>query len=312
MKSQAQYLNQYLKYAAAIIILLTTSLFIKTIINLGDQKEENVVFKILPGKDRAILTFDTGEQVALEKGNTYNTESIKSNGEKLLYKPSTNKNKESIAYNYLTIPRGGQFFVQLSDGTKVWVNSESKLKYPIHFIKGKLREVELLYGEAYFDISSSTQHEGMGFKVITKTQEVMVLGTEFNIKSYKNEQEIKTTLVEGLVKVNYNKLTEQLLPGQQSTVSSNTIKIDIKNISISEEIGWKNGVFIFKDRPLKEMMQTLSRWYNVEIVFLNKNVENMLFSGMLQRDENIVKLLSKIEKTGGLEFNITKEKIIIK
>ena len=153
---------------------------------------------ITTGSDKAVLTLEDGSNIELEKGKAFKTNVVNSNGEKLVYNKT---NQTKITYNYLTIPRGGQYFVKLSDGTEVWLNSESQLKFPVAFIKGQTREVTLVYGEAYFAVSPSTNHNGATFKVMNQGQEVEVLGTEFNIKAYKDEINIYTTLVEGKVTV---------------------------------------------------------------------------------------------------------------
>ena len=145
------------------------------------------------------MTLADGSKIALEKGTPVQTQNANSNGEELIYESS--KNTSRLVYNYLTIPRGGQFVIKLSDGTKVWLNSASQLKFPVAFIEGESREVELVYGEAYFEVSPSTAHKGAHFQVYNKKQKVEVVGTEFNIKAYKDESNIYTTLVNGKVNV---------------------------------------------------------------------------------------------------------------
>src|SRR6218665_2237602 len=185
--------------AAAVLVLGSTIYFSKSHLN-EKQPNKVVVTKsvITPGTDKAILVLANGQQVALGKGSVYNGTGVHSNGTEIIYKDNQS-GKEAVAYNYLTIPRGGQFFIKLADGTKVWLNSESKLKFPVSFVDGEPRQVELVYGEAYFDVSPSTAHKGSHFNVITQNQNVEVLGTEFNIKAYQDTPTIYTTLVEGKV-----------------------------------------------------------------------------------------------------------------
>ncbi len=193
-----------LKYAAAVIIGIITSTYFFGNKDINNSIDSTPLEKVSPvvinnnievGKDKATLTLGDGDVVVLDEENTFKTDKVKSNGKELIYNDDKNKNTE-IVYNYLTIPRGGQFHVKLSDGTEVWLNSESQLKYPVTFIDGSTREVELVYGEAYFDVSPSTEHNGSRFKVINQNQKIEVLGTEFNIKAYKKE-DVLTTLVEG-------------------------------------------------------------------------------------------------------------------
>ncbi|WP_345027343.1 FecR family protein, partial [Flavivirga jejuensis] len=210
-------LPSWFKYSAAALIVLMFSLsyfFInnqKPINNLNSFEEV-----VSPGVDKATLTLEDGSSVVLEKGQHYNTEDVESNGEQIVY---NKKGSTSISYNYLTVPRGGKFEVKLADDTQVWLNSESKLKYPVTFKKGETRQVTLVYGEAYFDVSPSENHNGATFKVVSNLQEVEVLGTEFNIKAYKDEKSVYTTLAEGKVSVRNDVFKEKLNVGEQSVLN---------------------------------------------------------------------------------------------
>ncbi|HEX9826742.1 MAG TPA: FecR family protein, partial [Flavobacteriaceae bacterium] len=197
---------QFWRYAAAaiLIIALASTYFLRdTIFNNQIQIENTTPIivnnQIAPGIDKATLTLEDGTEMVLVKGASVQTKNATSNGEEIIYQQTTGNRQP--ATNTLTIPRGGQFFITLADGTKVWLNSETQIKYPVSFVKGQSRQVELVYGEAYFDVSPSTAHGGSNFKVFNNNQEVEVLGTEFNIKAYKDEINIFTTLVEGKVAV---------------------------------------------------------------------------------------------------------------
>ena len=302
--------------AASILIIVGTSFYV--------WNSENQVTKILNkapkvieiGTDKAILTLENGNQVALEKGKEYQTEKVSSNGEKLVYSSNQVKNsaKEQPIYNYLTVPRGGQFFVQLSDDTEVWMNSESKLKYPVKFLEGQTRIVELVYGEAYFKVSPSTNHNSASFHVLTKSQEVTVLGTEFNIKAYNKEVEIATTLVEGKIKIENGEYSKVLLPSQQSKINIDNDSIEVSDIYVAEEISWINGLFTFNEKPLDDMMVILSRWYDTEVFFESDEQKNFVFTGILERTESIEDILELIEATseGQVKFKINNKTIIIK
>ena len=291
---------KWFKYGIAALLVIG-SLTIVNNINT-EYSEKQLVIK--NGTDKAVLTLEDGSEVFLEKGNNYTSANATSNGEKLLYNTSKEITKK-IKYNYLTVPRGGQHFIQLNDGTKVWLNSESQLKYPIAFIEGKTRKVELIYGEAYFDVSSSTLHKGSKFRVVNKNQEVEVLGTEFNIKAYKDEDKIYTTLIEGKVAIN-NATSEKLLqPNQQSVIQVDKKEINIISVNTKDVISWKNGVFSFKEKTLKDIMITLSRWYNVNIVFENKELETKKFNGVLNKKMSIEKILSIIKQSNtNLKYTI--------
>ena len=308
--------NGILKYAAAavLIALLGSSYFFRNnIFNSPIKNSPVIVNNIEAGTDKAILTLSDGLEVALEKGEVFETKNAKSNGEQLVYDTSKNKTHPEIGYNYLTIPRGGQFFVKLSDGTQVWLNSESQLKYPVSFIEGEPRSVELIYGEAYFDVSPSTKHKGSKFKILSDVQEIEVIGTEFNIKAYKDESTIYTTLVEGKVSVKNNDKTEFLKPNQQSVIDVNSKTINIRQVNINNEISWIRGEFIFYKKPLKEIMKVLSRWYDVTIIFQNKSLENIEFNGELGRSQKIENILNLIKKTKIINaYEINNNTIILK
>lgn len=311
-KNKVFKIKSYYKYiaAAVIVTLLILPFAIKN--NLKASDKEFVETQLHPGTDRAILTLENGEHLVLEKGKNQTLKNGKSSGEKIIYnKTSITKpiNKDRIAYNYLTIPRGAQFFLELSDGTKVWLNSDSKIKYPVSFIKNQSREVELIYGEAYFDVSHSSNHNGATFNVHTITQDIEVLGTEFNIKAYQDENFVFTTLLKGKISVDNGIVNKILMPGEQSIVNINNEKIKTLKVDVSYEVSWKQGFFMFDKEPLELMMKTLSRWYDVEIIFEEKSKRNLLFSGILKRTNSIKELLENIEKTEEVTFEI-KNKII--
>jgi transmembrane sensor len=304
--------NLFLKrisIAASIIILLGVS-FTQFIGDNKIQEDEFIPTNIQVGSSKATLTLEDGSQITLEKGKSFKTQNAKSNGNEIVYVEDRNRKKE-ITYNYLTIPRGGEFFIKLADGTQVWLNSESQLKYPTTFIEGKTRQVELVYGEAYFDVSPSTEHKGSKFKVINKSQEVNVLGTEFNIKAYRDEANIYTTLVEGKVAVSIDNNRQNLIPNEQLNYSLKSKTFSVEKVDVYNEISWKEGVFSFEEKPLKEIMKVLSRWYDMEVVFENKSLENIKFFGVLDKKQKIVEIMETIKKFKIIESYDIKENVIV-
>jgi ferric-dicitrate binding protein FerR (iron transport regulator) len=291
---------------AALLIFIPFSLN-----NPKTESSENPDFvkTIKPGVDKAILTLEDGTNIVLEKGKKHQTKNSVSNGEVITYK-SNNSDAIKISYNYLTIPRGGKFFVELEDGSKVWLNSESKLKFPVNFTKGQTRTIELVYGEGYFEISPSTNHNGVKFKVITKNQEVEVLGTKFNIKAYQDESFIYTTLVEGKVSVEGDNNKLILKPNEQ--VVFGTDKMEILQVNSTTETSWVKGVFSFKDMRLKNIMQVLSRWYDVDVTFLNKDIENELFTGVIGKELSMEEILKIIKSVNNVNYEIINNAIIFK
>ncbi|MDO5981391.1 FecR family protein [Flavivirga spongiicola] len=301
----------YWKYAAAASVLLVVALtiFLNRENNLPQVTEPIIVkSQIEVGSNKATLTLADGSNIDLDKDKVYKSDNVTTNGEEIVYNKDSS---EEIAYNYLTIPRGGQFSIKLSDGTKVWLNSESQLKYPVSFTKGKTRQVELIYGEAYFDVSPSSENHGADFKVYNNKQEVQVLGTEFNIKAYKNETNIYTTLVEGSVAINYEDIKQNLIPNQQSILSLNNNELSIKTVDVYNEISWKEGVFVFEDKSLKDIMKVLSRWYDMEVIFKNKEVEDEEFFGILEKNQKIEEILVSIKNFGIIQDYEIKNKEVV-
>ncbi len=306
--------HKVLKYAAAAVIIFGLGYFFRDKIDTTSVVPATEIVNtdniIEPGTDKAILTLEDGSKITLEKGKSFQTQNANSDGEALVYKTHKEESKE-IVYNYLTIPRGGQYFVELNDGTKVWLNSESELKYPTSFIPGEERVVELVYGEAYFDVSPSAEHEGSKFMVINQSQEIEVLGTEFNIKAYKDETNIYTTLVEGKVTVSNDMIKQNLVPNQQSILDTKTNRIEVDIVNVNNEISWRNGVFSFIDMPLKDIMKVLSRWYDVDVIFLNKELKSVQFLGVIEKRHSIEKILSIMKSTSINSYKINGKTIIL-
>lgn len=310
-KKQRSYFTS-ISIAASIAILVTLSIVFST----NSYRNNNVISSntssVSPGTDKAVLTLADGKNVILEKGKAYTNATAESNGEQIVYKKS--ESNKSAAFNHLTVPRGGQFYITLSDGTQVWMNSETKLKYPEHFVEGKTRKVELVYGEAYFDVTHSSKLKGSDFIVATKNQNVRVLGTEFNIKAYNEQNAVYTTLVSGKVMVKNTSFTEKLAPGQQSRVSiADNTTIKVTNVNVAEEVSWRRGVFNFKGKTLQEITQVLSRWYDIDFVFENESLKNQKFIGSFNRKKPLQEVLQAIESIDIIQgYEIKKDVIVLK
>ncbi|MGM8362918.1 FecR family protein [Flavobacterium sp. ARAG 55.4] len=300
--------------AAAVVLGMLTTTYLYTTDFFDKPVEVPVVVNntISVGTNKAVLTLEDGSDVTLEKNKIYKKNNVVSNGEELVYN-NDSKTKSGLVYNYLTIPRGGQFQIKLADGTEVWLNSETKLKFPVAFAEGTPREVELIYGEAFFDVSPSTEHKGAKFKVLNKNQEVEVLGTEFNIKAYKDEDKIYTTLVEGKVSISNLTSKKYLSPNQQAIINHTNTDIMINTIDAYNEVLWTKGIFSFKGKTLKEIMTVMSRWYDVDVVFKNVKLEKEKFNGVLSKNDEIREILSIIKKTNFInDYEIKDRKITIK
>lgn len=297
--------------AAVILAMISIPLYY---MNQGDLNvvETPVVFqeKIEIGTDKATLTLEDGTKVALEEGASIQNKVLTGTGQKLVYNAQEAENEKEIKYNTLSIPRGGQFHIVLSDGSKVWLNSDSELKYPITFPKNAPRKVELVHGEAYFEVSPSTQHNGSHFLVATQGQEVDVVGTEFNVRAYKEDTFIETTLVNGKVLVKNGDAHETLAPGYQSKLDMVTKNIQIARADVNNVIAWKDGLFGFKDLPLKDIMTVLSRWYDIDVEVVNTEKGDITFNGVFNKKQDIQNILSIIENTNEVKFT-TKGKTVL-
>lgn len=265
---------------------------------------------IAPGQNKAVLTLGDGSSIVLdgagsgtlaEQGNTSVTKSGK--GE-LVYK-SNNLASATPVYNTVSTPKGGQYHIVLPDGTKVWLNAASSLRFPTSFI-GKERRVETS-GEVYFEVAHNAK---MPFIVKVDAAEVSVLGTHFNIMAYPDEKVMKTTLLEGSVKVTKSGREALLAPGQQARLTNSSDNIRILNdIDTDKEMAWKNGYFQFEDENLEGIMRQVSRWYDVEVTY-EGNVSREHFTGRLPRNANVSKVL-KILSLSGVKFRIEGKSIIV-
>ncbi|TSJ42640.1 DUF4974 domain-containing protein [Mucilaginibacter corticis] len=268
-----------------------------------------------PGHKQATLTLANGKKILVTnsvsglialQGNT----SIAINkGIGIKYSPRLSKNLLKTSYNTLETARGEQspYPLILSDGTKVWLNAASSITFPTAFT-GNERIVKVA-GEAYFEVTHDKLHP---FKVISDKQEIAVLGTHFNIKSYPDDQTISTTLLEGSVKVRDLSSGQSgvLKPGQQSNLDRTNRKIAISTVNIEEIVAWKNGFFVFDNQNISNIMQAMSRWYDVDVKFKHPN-NNERFGGTFSRSTNLPDILNSLEKIGKVHFEIDKRKIIV-
>lgn len=308
-------LPKIMKYAVAASLVLFISFgliyinrdnFTPTSIQLSPVIVNNT---ITTGTDKAILTLEDGTSVELKKNIVYTTPEVSSDGKQIVYN-NVSTNSKKVKYNYLTIPRGGQFFIKLSDGTQVWLNSETKIKYPVTFTAGVDRQIELMYGEAFFDVSSSENHQGASFKVYHNRQNVEVLGTQFNIKAYKNETNIYTTLLEGKVAVDIDANRQYLKPSQQSNYNLDTNSFVISTIDAKKEILWKDGVFNFESKKLKDIMVVLSRWYDMDVVFENTHLNDQKFVGIFNKNYSIEDILNVMKDANVINSYSINNKLI--
>jgi len=266
---------------------------------------------VLPGGNKAVLTLANGKKIILDNANTGvlakqgSTDIDKTKDGQIIYKAFNHgQNDQNITLNTVSTPRGGQYQVVLSDGSKVWLNAASSLRFPAVF-KGKTREVEIT-GEAYFEVAKNA---AMPFLVKTGRSVVEVLGTHFNIMAYNNESFIKTTLLEGAVKVRSGNSIHFLKPGQQALLNAQGQTKIIEDVDVDDETAWKNGLFQFKDAGIETVMRQAERWYNVTISYEGK-IPVKQFTGRISRDVKVSELLNML-KYFGVNFRIDGKNITV-
>lgn len=296
---------------AASIALLVVCLWVWRTPEYGMEQALLLSEVILPGHSCAVVTLADGKQVALEKEIRKIEEidgTILHSGEgELIYKTNGKKEVPEIMYNTVTIPRGGEYRLELSDGTKVWLNAETELRLPVSF-SGNTRDV-YLKGEAYFEVKKDTNRP---FLVHSSMGCVKVLGTSFNVRDYIDEREVVTTLESGKVVYFSANLTKNvvLLPGQQA-VDKEGDSLELREVDPLQYSGWREGKYVFENVTLESIMRTLARWYDIDVEYVDPVVKNLHFTGDLERYESINVFLDFIETGGDVRFKTEGKKIIV-
>lgn len=294
-----------LKYVAVFLLPFLMSWWL--LWHNGKKQQGNTpdMESILPGKPMAVLTLPNGQRIQL--GRQENNLEI-GNGiavscmDTLAYIHPVGI--AEMEYHTIAIPAGGEYILRLADGTHVWLNSETEIRYPASFEDGE-RKV-FLKGEAYFEVIPDTLHP---FVVVAGPQELTVLGTSFCIRAYEDEDKIATTLETGKVQLRTENHQTHLSPGQQAIVTSGNIQVQSVNTYLYT--GWRKGKFIFGDQSLKEIFQTLKRWYNIEVTYATPELEDMHFTGELRRYNDIREFLDKMEVLEKVRFVLKGKTVII-
>lgn len=302
------YYNNFFRYSAAVVLVV---LAIGIYLNQQAPKplQSAVVADIAPGTNRAVLTLADGRHIDLEESK----DAIVVTSEALVYNDGSQVanigDDHSAHLNKITTPKGGQYQIILPDQTRVWLNAGSSLQYPNKF-SGSSRTVKLT-GEAYFEVSHNDKSP---FIVSSASQDIKVLGTQFNVSAYEEESKVKTTLLRGSVAVSSRSDEEEmktLTPGQQSVFVKDSGKLVVGRVDIEEAVAWKNGYFKFNDEPLESIMRKISRWYDVEIRYADDINRGMGFGGRMSRAEHISTVLETLELTGGVHFKIEGRRITV-
>ena len=302
-----------LRWSIAASIILLVGLFVgRTINGVRDIHEEQELAKSVmqPGTSKAILMMADGKEVVLEQGQNLNillNERVRvaTSNRGIVYEEH-GKGVVTEEYNKLTTPIGGEYSLVLSDGTKVFLNADSELKYPVEFSDGK-RIVDLK-GEAYFEVHKDSLRP---FVVRVNGAEVTVLGTSFNVNTYGDDGQIYTTLVNGAVRVSSvkNGQAEVLKPGMQSVMDVQSGQLTVREVDVEPYVAWREGRFVFRAMTLDLIMRQLQRWYDFEVFYQNPELKDYEFRGVIKRDMDLDKVLSVIKVTTNVDFEV-KGKVI--
>lgn len=309
-------INRLLPYAAMIVVMVGVySLITQLGTDVNITSPEQWLSSVEPGSQKAELILADGKVMDLEKENEkalikeQDGTVISNTGSSLVYDVSLKTESAEIAYNSLVVPRGGEYKLVLEDGTKVWVNSETRLRYPTKFEDDK--RIVLLEGEAYFDVSKDKTRP---FIVRTQGVDVRVLGTSFNVSSYLDDEAIRTTLVEGRVAVidrENQKENVILNPGYQAVYAKKAKELTAEKVNTDLYTSWKDGRFVFDRSNLGDIMARLSRWYDVKVFYQSNDLNNIRFTGSLKRYDNLDRLLNMIEKTNEVKFVLGEKTIMV-
>jgi len=294
---------------AAAIAMVVFGVYLFTNDKVRNANDILITNDINPGTNKATLILANGKRIFLNdqaKGKLANESGVeitKTADGQIVYQVKDDYTSDSgnpAKMNTIQTPKGGQYQIKLPDGTHVWLNSASVLKYPVSFGASKERRIELT-GEAYFEVKKDIRHP---FIVKSSQQEVTVLGTHFNINCYAEETTAKTTLLEGSVKVN-NLL---LKPGEQATIGAG--KALVNSVNAEKALAWKNNRFVFENDDIKQVMRTLQRWYDFEVVY-EEGITTEPFWGIVSRNDRLSEVLKYLELAGNVHFKIEGRRVLV-
>lgn len=313
-----------LAIAASIVVVLGMGMWFyrlqKTETQQGLTETMQAAENIEPGKNKATLTLANGQTIDLngsKSGILIDAGKLSYNDGTPLQGDGAKKASAGLQLLMASTPRGGTYQIILPDGSKVWLNAASTLKFPATF-SGIAQRVVNLSGEAYFEIAKDKKHP---FIVESRGQKVEVLGTHFNIDTYGDEEEAKTTLIEGSVKVSLSNnqqskqeqaaaISKLLRPGEQSKISKSGTTIGVSFVNTDEVMAWKDGDFIFNDESFELIMKKMARWYNIDVIYERKP-EGQSFTGVISRDKKLSEVLNALIKTKKVNFRVEGRKVTV-
>lgn len=301
----------YIAVAASVILFFSLGWWGFQHINKNTEKPAETLVQIEPTSPRAILVLSSGEKINLAENHKQITEQngmtveVDTSGE-IRYQ-GTNLKPEEIIYNKVIVPRSGEYFVTLCDGSKVWLNAETEFEFPVNFSK-TIREVKLK-GEAYFQVTKDTEKP---FVVKSGEYQLKVYGTEFNLSTYHTDH-IEAVLVEGSIGFRANNGTEEVLlqPSQLGIANSGNGQTEVVNIDVYPYIAWKNKDMVFVNERLESIMEKIERWYDVHVFFQNEKLKDLRFYGDMKRYSDIREVLAYLEKSSDVRFQISERTLIV-
>lgn len=300
---------RWITVAAMLVLLLGSSLFLYN----RQNSSREAMTGILPGSSQAVLVMNDGSVHALNRQTEnevirMNGVTAMNTGKQLSYSSSDlDSLSDAEVYHELRIPRGGEYQVVLADGTRVWLNAKSTLKYPVQF-RGKERVV-FLEGEAYFEVTKDKEHP---FRVMTDREvSVKVLGTSFNVRAYSEDKEVETVLEEGSVEMAAAGHNMVLIPGQKGSYSFDDGRLEVKDVETGNFTAWRKGEFVFNDEPVVDIMEDLMRWYDIEVFYADEAVKQLLFNCKIKKYETIDVLLHSMELAGGIRFEVKGHSVVV-
>ncbi len=303
----ARWVNM-IRWVAAVWVIVLGAMLWLTLGESGEKEVPPVASKVIPaGEKKARLILADGTEVEVSKTGAH---VLKEEGVNIKYENGeisyeTERVSTEIVYNELEVPRGGECIVTLDDGTKVWVNAETQLKYPVTFV-GEKREV-ILEGEAFFDVVKNEKP----FIVKTSFGDVRVLGTSFGINAYADAPESYTTLVRGKVSVEAGTSDPLVIKPGEQVVTSKDGKMIRQEVDVEEFVGWKDGIYVFREKHLGDIMKTLERWYNISVLFEEEELRELPFTGNLKRYDDINVFFDALTRTGDMKYRVDGNHVIL-
>ena len=303
---------KWFPYAAAIVLILSVG----GVFYFSGDKEQTEILPIaknevqVPGS-RAVLILPDGRKVDLEnevlRSDLAQSDSLLLvSARSLKYRDIDSPDTTEI-FHTLEIPRGGEYLLTLSDGTMIYLNSESTLSFPVKF-QGKERKVYLT-GEAYFKVAKNTEHP---FVVTAGELEVLVTGTTFGVRAYKDEKDIQTTLESGQVTVRVEGKSVKLVPNKQVLFNKSTMGLEVRDVDVDLYLAWADGRFVYDNCPLEKILTDLGRWYNIDVFYSRDELRSYHFSLNMKKHEEFTQVLELIGKTGEVQFEIKDNTVIVK